>query len=226
MQMPEWSAAACVKSTCSAADVSPLSSHLQPLTACHVQQLRVGSEASRLVTTATAAAPDEGGASSSSSVVSALPRRSYGSSGLSSPWDLSPTTTDQQLLQQQQQQARLRAAAIPTGRLAACPRRALELGCLDRQSRRCLVNPTCAVVKDLLAAPCRRFIIAQAAAVALSAAIVLTMATWAFVLQWDVSQDASCLDNEPTSYRAPYFVAMFIAGALLNCKEFLGIPLL
>jgi len=39
-----------------------------------------------------------------------------------------------------------------------------------------------------------------------------------------VPEEESCSVAEFGSYRLPFFVLIFFAGALLNCKEFLGIP--
>lgn len=41
-----------------------------------------------------------------------------------------------------------------------------------------------------------------------------------------VEFETICEEEATASMRAPYFIAMFLAGALLNCREFLSIPLL
>eukprot|EP00446_Apocalathium_sp_SHHI-4_P023640 CAMPEP_0177254452 /NCGR_PEP_ID=MMETSP0367-20130122/55782_1 /TAXON_ID=447022 ORGANISM="Scrippsiella hangoei-like, Strain SHHI-4" /NCGR_SAMPLE_ID=MMETSP0367 /ASSEMBLY_ACC=CAM_ASM_000362 /LENGTH=97 /DNA_ID=CAMNT_0018708003 /DNA_START=1 /DNA_END=291 /DNA_ORIENTATION=+ len=67
--------------------------------------------------------------------------------------------------------------------------------------------------------------LAQATCLALSAVLICSVVIWALLVQQSAAVDTTCVEVE-TGSRAPFFVAMFLAGALLNCKEFLAIPLL
>jgi len=90
-----------------------------------------------------------------------------------------------------------------------------------------VVSPACVVVKDLLAAPCRGFMLAQVVCALVSAFVVTFFAIGAVRLQsGTVEFETICEEEATASMRAPYFIAMFLAGALLNCREFLSIPLL
>lgn len=81
-------------------------------------------------------------------------------------------------------------------------------------------------VKDLLAAPCQRFLLAQTVCLVVSAVVVLGLAVMAVTQQPGPDDEQLCVVEEYKPMKAPYFLAMFMAGALLNCKEFLGIPTL
>jgi len=88
-------------------------------------------------------------------------------------------------------------------------------------------SSACATVRDLLDAPCRSFLFAQMACAALSAVVVGFFAISAFLSQAEMSEADTACEVEHSPYvRVPYFVAMFLAGALLNCREFLSMPLL